>query len=54
MDPQQMFYHNPDCPARGKVGRDRAIACKYCVGLTHFDGENHLLFHTAYDSDFGR
>ena len=21
MDPQQLFCHNPDCPARGKVGR---------------------------------
>ena len=31
----------------------RAIACKYCVGLTHFDCENHVLFPTAYDYDFG-
>ena len=21
MDPQQIFCHNPDCPARGKVGK---------------------------------
>ena len=31
----------------------REIAYKYCVGITHFDRENHVLFHTPYDADFG-
>ena len=33
---------------------ERASACKYCVGLTHCDCENHVLFPTVYDYDFIR
>ena len=60
MDPQQIFCHNPDCPARGKVGRgnigvhsrkQQRYICHECK-RTFTQSKGTLFYRFRYSCDF--
>ena len=59
MDPQQIFCHNPDCPASGKVGRGnigvqsrkpQRYICQECK-VTFSQSKGTVFYHLRYSCD---
>jgi transposase-like protein len=60
MDPSKAFCHNPDCPARGKTGRDNIgihsrkenrYIC-YTCGKTFTESKGTVFYRLRYPADF--
>ena len=60
MDPSKVFCHNPDCPARGKVGRGnigihsrkkRRYICHVC-GKTFTESKGTVFYRLRYSVEF--